>query len=356
MWLGLAISLAFIPGYTGASIPTSWAVLSCALPLILWKPVSSTAVHWALGGFFLYALASTTWAINRYDAIYGLWLLAIVGGCFIYGAELPSLRQTMRGLAIGFGLSSALAVSQWLGHAPVLVNTGYPGLAFNAMLHGEILALIILGLVIERDWYFIPALLPGLLLSQSRGAYAALALGLVLTRVRSPVLIVLGAASAAFIATLHLSISDADRLNIWHAAWTNLTLFGHGPGSFLSVWFQPTPTTMEWPQHAHNDALQLAFEYGIGAAIPMAVCAFLLARVESQEWPLFAVFIFLGLFSFPLYSPITSVIGAMAAGRIVRDWAVVRRRLGLRRLSLLQRSYIAEYGVAPLGRSSLPLE
>lgn len=338
MWLGLAISLAYIPGYTGASIPTSWAVLSCALPLLLWKPVSSTAVHWALGGFFLYALASIAWAVDRRDAVFGLWTLALIGGAFLYGAELPSLRRTLRGLAIGFSVSSAVAIVQWLGHAPVLVNNGPAGLAFNTMLHGEILALIILGLVIERDWFFIPALIPGLLLSQSRGAFAALALGLILTRLRSPLVLALAAAVGAFFFTLHIGTSDAERLDIWHAAWTLLTPLGHGPGSFLSVMI-PIGDIVKVPEYAHNDALQLAFEYGIGAIIPLAVAAFLLARVESQEWPLFATFIFLGLFSFPLYSPITAPLGAMAAGRIARDWAVVRRRLDLCGPSIVQRGY-----------------
>lgn len=349
MWLGLALSLAYIPGYTGASIPTSWAVLSCVLPLVLWRPISSTAVHWALGAFLVYAFASFFWSLNPPDAIYGLWILCIIVGCFLYGAELPSLRHILRGLAIGFGLSSMLAIVQWLGHAPVLVYHLPAGLAFNSMLHASILALLIIGLVIERDWLFIPALIPGLVLAQSRGAFAALALGLILTRIRSPVLIAIAAATGAFIATLHFNASDADRLNIWHAAWTNLTLFGHGPGSFLGVWIQLTPTAVEVPDYAHNDALQLAFEYGIGASIPLSIAGLLLIQYEEREWPVFATFIFLGLFSFPLYSPITSVIGALAAGRITRDWAVVRRRLGLRRLDLVQRSYAERRLASPLG-------
>lgn len=338
MWLGLALSLAFIPGWTGATIPTSWAVLSCTLPLVLWRPLSPTVVHWALGSFFLYAALSFFWSINHLDAIYGLWILALIAGCFCLGAELPSLRAITRGLAIGFGASSAISVVQWLGHAPVLVALGPAGLAYNTMLHGSILALIIVALAIERDWFFIPALIPGLVLANSRGAYTAVALGLVLTHIRSPIILALAAAVGAYIATLNLGTSDAERIDIWHAAWTHLTLFGHGPGSFLSLWLQASPTIIKVPEYAHNDALQLAFEYGIFACIPLSVAGLLLIQYDAREWPLFAAFIFLGLFSFPLYAPITSVIGALAAGRIARDWAVVRRRLGIRRPLVLLRS------------------
>lgn len=341
MWLGLALSLAFIPGWTGASIPTSWAVLSCALPFLLWQPVSMTAIHWALGGFLLYAFASLAWATNRYDAVMALWQLSLVAGCFLWGAQLSSLQPILRGLALGFSVSSAVAVAQWFGYEPVLVNNHFApaGLAYNSALHGEILALLIVGLAVYEDWLWIPALIPGLLLSHSRGAYAAAALGLILIRARHPIVLVLGAAAAAYAATFSVGSSDSERAVIWTGALHYLTPFGNGPGSFLSLWFQHPSGPIITPEYVHNDALQLAYEYGFAAAIPLAVATFLLARVESQEWPLFATFIFLGLFSFPLYSPITSIIGAMAAGRITRDWALVRRRLSLCRLDLVQRGY-----------------
>lgn len=342
MWLGLAISLAFIPGYTGASIPTSWAVLSCVLPLVLWRPLSFTAVHWALGSFLLYAYVSWFWATNHDDAVMALWTLSILAGCFCYGATLPSLNGILRGLALGFSFSSAVAVAQWLGYQPVLGNFIAPsGLVYNSALHGEILALIIIGLVIEREWLWIPALIPGLILSQSRGAYAAIIVGLILTRIRHPILLAIGAAGVAYWATLTIGSSDSERFVIWRGAIHYLTFFGNGPGSFLSLWFNHPGGNIITPEYVHNDALQLAFEYGIGACIPLSLAGLLLIQYEEREWPLFAVFIFLGLFSFPLYSPITSVIGTLAAGRIARDWALVRRRLSLCGPSIVQRNYAA---------------
>lgn len=63
-----------------------------------------TAIHWILGGFLLYAYASFFWATNRPDAVMYLWMLTITAGCFLYGATLPSLRDILRGLAIGFSI------------------------------------------------------------------------------------------------------------------------------------------------------------------------------------------------------------------------------------------------------------
>lgn len=337
IWLGLAISLAFIPGWTGASIPTSWAVLSCVLPLTLWKPIATSPIHRVLLLFLAYAFASWLWATNRNDAVMALWQLSILAGCFCLGSQVP-LRQLVRGLAIGFSISSAVAVLQWGGFHPVLTNNRWPaGLAFNSMLHGEILALLIVALAIYGDWLWIPTLAPGLLLSGSRGAYTAAALGIVLTRLRQPILLAVGAAAVAFWATIHIGPSDSERFIIWQGALRYLTLFGNGPGSFLSLWFQHPGGPITTPEYVHNDALQLVYEYGVGATIPLACAAFLLARTQSQEWPLFATFVFLGIFSFPLYSPVASVIGALAAGRITSDWHLARCERRSRRLDLLSR-------------------
>ena len=70
---GLLLCVCYIPGFLGAFIPTQWAVLSCVLPLTLWRagtfPPSTLAglavLAWSAISFF--------WAPNSFDSIYGLY-------------------------------------------------------------------------------------------------------------------------------------------------------------------------------------------------------------------------------------------------------------------------------------------
>lgn len=167
--LGLLISLAFIPGYTGVTGETTWAALSCVLPLTLWRKGEFTLLHWLGASFLAYACLSLAWANDPYDGVYGLWLVAIWALCFWLGSTTASLRRLYIGLALGLSISSAVSVGQWLGYHPVLQSSGdYPGLLYNKMIHGEAIALVIVALVTERLWWYVPTLLPGLYLANSR--------------------------------------------------------------------------------------------------------------------------------------------------------------------------------------------
>lgn len=118
--------------------------------------------------------------------------------------------------------------------------------------------------------------------------------------------------------------------------YDGLTLFGNGPGSYWAMYFQ-TPTTVTGIGHVHNDFLQLAFEFGIGAIPLFALYAAVLTRSSAREWPIFLAFASMALFSFPLYAPITAALGLACAGRIARDWGLAWDLRGLRRSHLIQR-------------------
>ena len=56
--LGLLLPICFIPGYTGASIPSQWVLLSLVLPAALWRRgYRLTPLHLLGLGFIAWAVA-----------------------------------------------------------------------------------------------------------------------------------------------------------------------------------------------------------------------------------------------------------------------------------------------------------
>ena len=321
-WLGAIVSLCYVPGISGAFIATQWAVLSIALPLCLWRNGPMTVLHWLGLLFIAYAAVRMPYAPIFEDAVFGFWLICIMGLSFWFGSTLSNLRGLYAGLAIGGSVSSIVAVLQYFGYTFVArVSLEPAGLYVNSVAQGMILALLVVALVSERMWLWVPALLPGLLLSQSRGAAIALVVGLLSIYVRRLwVFALLGIAGVIFL-TRGLSQSDAMRMSIWSAVYYNLTWFGWGPGSSYSwvIFYNNSPL---YPEYAHNDALQLAFEYGLGAVLPIGIFGFVLTRTAEREWPVLVAFACASCYSMPLWTPVASFIACTAAGCVVRSWAL----------------------------------
>lgn len=339
-WLGLLTTTAYVPGWTGAAIPTNWAVLSAALPLVLWFRSRSTVFHWCAGLFVVYVCVSCFWAPSSYDAVWALWQIAIIALAFWLGSACDDLRPLWCGLAAGMTVSSAVAVVQWLGYRPVLQTYDYPGLFVSPMLQGQILALVATALLVRGLWRFLPGLIPGFVLSMpgvthsdSRGTAAALFLGILAACTRSMLVVTAFLVIAAVYAIFHVNSADAERILIWRIALSNLTEFGNGAGSFIGIVYHLGPKTVH-PEYVHNDYLQLVYEFGIGAALllPLAWLAF---RTGSAEWPVLVVFATMAFYSFPLHTPVTAFIGAVAAGSVARRRAVVRNFFDYRRLVCL---------------------
>lgn len=242
----------------------------------------------------------------------GSWFILFLAMAFWLGAA-TSLRPLFRGLAIGLSVSSLVAVGQWSGWGPASYNLP-AGLLYNSAIQAVAIALVIVSL--ERaDWRYVPAMLPGLLLAHSRGGYLVLAIGLA-GRAFGWKGAVLTLLVAAAVSVTFMGSSDLDRIMIWSAAWHDLQWSGHGPGSFANVLFQ-APDGVHYPGHVHNDYLQLAYELGIWAAPAYLIYGAALTRTESPYWPAFAGFATAGVFFFPLYTPVTAIIGAVLAGHIL---------------------------------------
>jgi hypothetical protein len=244
-------------------------------------------------------------------ALTGPWFILLVAMAFWLGSAGP-LRPLFRGLAVGLSVSSLVAIGQWFGWGPASYNLP-AGLLYNSAIQGVAIALVISALP-ASDWRYIPAMLPGLVLAQSRGGYLVLAIGLTGRfgwQASVLVLLATGALSVTIMGT-----SDLDRLMIWGAAWRDLDWLGHGPGSFANVLLQAADG-VHYPGHVHNDYLQLAYELGICAVPVYLIYAGALIRTESPYWPAFAGFAAASVFFFPLYAPVTAFIGAVLAGHIL---------------------------------------
>ena len=224
-------------------------------------------------------------------------------------------RLAIIGFAIVASLSSFLALGQVLGLRYWPTYHGYStGLFFSPVTQGEFLGLVVVALVTQRLWYFLPGLTPGLALCPSRAMWASIALGLVAVYVRKPLLLLILILALALALTIHPSSSDLERLRVWAAAWNHLTFLGNGFGSFEDMWFVKGSVGIQ-PLYVHNDYLQLVFEFGIFALVPFTLVAYSLSRTASREWPILVVFLFQASFSMPLHIPVVALLGALALAR-----------------------------------------
>lgn len=331
-WLGAVVSLCYIPGVTGAYIATQWPVLALMLPLaLLWRG-SFTVLHAVGLAFIVYAAVRVPFSPAPYASVFGLWLVVIMGLSVWFGTVTTDMRGLYAGLAFGASISSLLAIFQYFGWNIVTVLTPNPaGLYLNSVQQGAILALIAVALISERMWGWVLPLAPGIFLSHSRGAWVMLAVGILGCYVRR--LWVFGAVAlvGAFYLLTPLSSSDELRMTIWRAAWEHPKWLGWGPGIFYTIALFHDGAFSLYPEYAHNDALQLMFEYGLGALLPLIVIGYALWRTDVKEWPIVLAFVTAGCYFMPLFSPITSFLGLVAVGRVLRVYGLDGSNSGRRR-------------------------
>jgi hypothetical protein len=352
--LGLILPVCFVPGITGATIPTQWVLLSIILALSLWRRISSSFPH-ELGAIFcIYAGASALWAHNIGTSVLGLWYIAIWVLSFRLGAMAMSLCRLWQGLAVGLSVSTIVAVFQWLGFQPVPVFGTHPsGLLFNSTLFAACCTLVLLGLIGHRLWLYTPPLVLGLLLAQSRGAILVL-IAVLVARYANRIL-----ALGLFIAaSIYLSIiagaDDSLRLALWGQALHQLTLFGWGPDAFNDFYFI-FANTLYHGEFVHNDYIQLLFEFGIGALPIFAILAMALSCTASDDWPVILCWALFATFYFPLYAPLTAFIGCVVAGHLLRGFDPVWAFCQLRRLDCLSRVDHQEPAANSSGLGHLPV-
>jgi hypothetical protein len=109
----------------------------------------------------------------------------------------------------------------------------------------------------------------------------------------------------------HKLTSVGERLDIWQAALSGLSIAGRGIGSF-------TADHPGW-EYVHSDLLQYAYELGVGAILLAAFAAY--AAWRSPPGPLRAVAVTLGAeaaIAFPFHVPLAVLLAGVVAGFMAR--------------------------------------
>jgi len=133
-WLGAIVSLCYVPGITGAFIATQWPALAIMLPFGLLRSGPFTMFH-GFGLLFLaYAAVLAYFSVVPYDAVWGLWLLVIMGLSLWFGSTMTDMRHLYAGLAVGGAASSAVAIAQYFGFHGIPITSSAPaGLYVNSV-------------------------------------------------------------------------------------------------------------------------------------------------------------------------------------------------------------------------------
>lgn len=352
--LAFLIAVVYWPGFVASASTPKWMLLSLAVPALLaFRPFAWTLAH-TLGMAFLGWCALTLiWAVSLYDGIETLWHFILYGMIFCLGSGLRSVKGPLVCFALGVGISGLLAPLQlpavyelldWRLPDFILQAAPPAGLFMNRNYMAEAALCAAVGLVAYRDWRLAAPLLPlapAVVLAGSAGAFAsALLVGCTVIPKKLAALIVV---SAVGIGAVWFNFGPSSerssfnqRLSLYGNTAAMITPAGYGIGSYWAVYplfhdaVRETPlgtysyTTR--PRTAHNDALTLGAETGIVGLILAALFALsILTKPKEPAWYVFAAFLCLGLFNFPLYhTPATAFLAFLCAGHLCRDRVRVR--------------------------------
>lgn len=337
MIFGFLLAVIYNPWIWNAAIQPRWSLLAVALPILIAirSPNHFTPLHLAGALFLSWATITLAWSVNCWDGINELSQLAIIGLAFVLGARLQTLKPIFLGLGLGIAVSSLIIVSPLRELVPnQLTSISWEGLFANRNWLAEAAMLAAIGCIGYKLWWVVPGLLPAIFFQpMSRGALlgglAALGAGIwSKSRIGCAVYLALLCAGLFFaVETDHRLPSVLQRVEIWRATWQGISFWGHGIGSFFTLfpYFTSIDTLLTRPEHAHNDILEIAFELGaIGTILYGAIIALAYRSADVIGRAVLAGFVTIGMFSFPWHIPTTAFIGALVIGHAARNWNSLR--------------------------------
>ena len=344
--IGLLLMVAYCPALSGATTTLRWDVAALIALALFFAPIGRlTSAHWFGGALLAWLIASIAWSSAPYYGVNTAAQCLAAAVAFAFGATLLDIRPLIAGAAVGLAISSLVAVGQWFGlhvididpfgwfgWAPVDIKQyGYPGgLFYNGNRLAEVAVLVLVAAVATRMWWFIPALLPAIWLPQARGAWLALAAaGLVWFWQRGKTfdrfMLIAMALQVAFFGAMVAPLIDVpfktaavlQRLDL--GSWTigNLTLLGHGLGSFGLDSPVYSGATLAQTQYPHNEFLWIAYEGGLVGAVLALVFGTSVVRGAAVRGELSLVLVALGViacFGMPFHDPATALFAALVAG------------------------------------------
>jgi hypothetical protein len=343
--LGLTVALTYWPGMNGAAEASRWSLMAFVLPPLLFLgPIKPNRTHWLGLAFLVWAVETMLWAPVRADGTGDLIHWGLVGLAFLVGTAITDMRWLFRGLGLGLWVSSGLAIAELCGLHPMtwmFIPTtaanlnGYGGLFINANLFAEFATAVLVGLLAYGSWWIAAGIVLGIALSGCRSAIVALGVcGLYYAWGRWRWKAVAGLPIIAGLLFLDdpakwtSGVTLGLRMDLWHDTISGLTLFGHGVGSFNSVfplYGNWTDASVIQPAHAHNDLLEIAFELGLpGVVLALLFAGTVFKRADQgSRYVLIATGI-TGCFGFPLFEPSTAFLFGIVAGHAGRAWSLVR--------------------------------
>lgn len=345
------IAVAYVPGVLSVGIVGRWALITVVgLPALL---IAVEHFNWSLFetrvGVFLLAWVglSLTWSVSPWDTLgSGLHWLALAG-LFVLAASSRDLTSVWVAFALGVSVSLPFVILQSLGYEPVwsYVHMGFSGigglfLGSNTLAEASTLALILVLAQGRWVWGVAPALCAvmsgrkevafmlaaaGILwlvlehkpLRKIQDNSAAAWLGILtfvgvmitsglITTVAVLVALKLGVASDTTPAAEVWLSSSVQRIDIWADTLSKLSLFGTGLGTYGLV----------FPLYsfAHDDALQLEFELGIGSLPFFWVIGNAFRAEVTRERVALAALCASALVWAPLQDPTTAAIAVVLTG------------------------------------------
>lgn len=321
--LGFVSIVAYAPGFIGATIPTNWFILFIIAPFFL----LGLNLKLGIGFWFIcYATLSLTWLHSFNVGVFPLAQIILLGCLFVIGQNLKDLTPIFKGLGFGLGAASILAIAQYLGFREIFTLNNEPAAFFvNKNIYSELSAILLISFIIFKLWWFIPTTLPGLILVQSRTAYLALAFGLFAwgwrynKKLAVGLTLVVGIIGTYFYWG-HFQIgSFQQRLDLWADTIKGFSFFGHGVGSYETVfpyYASYINTELERPKFAHNDLLQLIFEFGVVSILIFMVMLNVLNNKRKETIIIWAILL-VSLFTYPFHVPTASFIAFIVAGFVI---------------------------------------
>ena len=333
MIFGFLLAICFNPYIWTAATQPRWSFLAIALPVMIWRNESSAPNHFTLTHvigltFLAWATLSLLWTPNLPDAFNELIQLLIVAEAFVLGARLNTLKPIFMGLAAGLAISSLivlLPLQSLVAHQPISIHL--EGLIGNRNMLAEAAILTMIGCIGYRLWWFIPGLLPAILIQPiARGALVGgIAAGLTWLWYRSRILAGLLALLSIFAVAILIdqrSSSVIERWSIWSETLPALSFKGFGIGSYYFLYPFLTfafDTTLARPEHPHNELMEIWFELGfIGTFLYVCMVASAYRSADGVSRCVLVAFITIGMFAFPSHVPITAFIGALVLGHAAR--------------------------------------
>ncbi len=360
------LTIFVIPGFPSGALVGRWGLLALCAAMLLFK----TELPKSAWIFLAYLAVMAWWGPVWYEAVNLYIHAAFFVVLYCYAAQMTDLRRVAIGMGMGMAVNSIAVLSQhFAGWNGIPEITPGAGLYFNRNIASETAAMALALVVGYRLWWLVPGILPTLAFGSRMPAVALGVAGAVAIyryskfyaalSILAPILVAVGWLQGHG-DVYYAGILDTlmQRLGTWYDGAQGFTLSGQGLGSWIINFplYQTHSNTLElrW-ENAHNDAVQLLFELGVGGAVLVAAFAFRLATSERRP-AFYALLVFAveGCLGFPLYQPVTGALAMVAAGFLFRRSVPLHRLIIRGGLSVWDGHAHARSGLYQPGGGAVP--